>query len=148
MWAETSNGKFSVHSAYTVATRLSSDSNNGTSSDMGLSRQFWKRLWALPLPHKTRHVAWRACRNILPTKVNLLKRKVVQDNLCDGCRLEVETTGHTFISCLRACEVWACSKIVLPGGAFSMNSFYDLMWRMVMVDQVDVDMVARVVLLT
>ena len=71
----------------------------------------------------------------------------MQDSLYDGYRLEVETIGHTFISCLRAREVWACSKIVLPGRAFSMNSFYDLLWRMVMVDQVDVDMVARVVLL-
>ncbi|KAK9984473.1 hypothetical protein SO802_033998 [Lithocarpus litseifolius] len=60
VWAETSNGKFSVRSAYTVATRLSSNPNSGTSSDMGPGRQFWKRLWALPLPHKTRHFAWRA----------------------------------------------------------------------------------------
>ena len=58
VWAKTSNGKFSVCSAYTVATRLSLDPNSGTSSDMGPSRQFWKRLWALPLPHKTRHFAW------------------------------------------------------------------------------------------
>ena len=58
VWAETSNGKFSVRSAYAVATRLSFDLNSGTSSDMGPSRQFWKRLWALPLPHKTRHFAW------------------------------------------------------------------------------------------
>ena len=83
----------------------------------------------------------------MPTKINLLKRKVVQDSLCDGCRLEVETMGHAFITCPRAREVWACSKIVLPGGAFSMTSFYDLMWKMLMVDQVDVDMVARVVTL-
>ena len=142
MWAEISNVKFSVHSAYTVATRLSSNPNSGTSSNMGLGRQFWKRLWALPLPHKTRHFTWRACHDMLPTKINLLKCKAVQDSLCDGCRLEVETTGHTFISCLRAHEVWACSKIVLLGGAFSMDSFYDLMWKMLMVDQVDVDMVA------
>ena len=147
VWAKTLNGKFSVRSAYVVATRLSSDPNSGTSSDMGPSRQFWKRLLALPLPHKTRHFAWQACRDILPSKVNLLKCKAVQDSLCDRCRMEVETTGHTFISCSKAREVWACSKIVLPGGAFSMTSFYDLMWRMVMVDQVDVDMVARVVLL-
>ncbi|KAL0006221.1 hypothetical protein SO802_013782 [Lithocarpus litseifolius] len=147
VWAETSNGKFNVCSAYTVATRLSSNPNSGTSSDMGQGRQFWKRLWALPLPHKTRHFAWRACRDILPTKANLQKCKVVQDSLCDGCRLEVETTSHIFISYPRAREVWACSKIVLPGGAFSMNSFYDLMWKMVMVDHIDVDMVARVVIL-
>ena len=43
--------------------------------------------------------------------------------------------------------MWACSKIVLPGGAFSMNSVYDLMWKMIMVDLVDVDMVAQVVIL-
>ena len=79
---------------------------------------------------------------MLPTKINLLKCKAVQYSLCDGCRLEVETTGHTFISCLRAHEVWACSKIVLPSVAFSMNSFYDLMCKLLMVDQVDVDMVA------
>ena len=59
----------------------------------------------------------------------------------------VETTGHMFISCPKACEMWACSKIVLPGGAFSMNSFYDMMWKMIMVDLVDVDMVAQVVIL-
>ena len=40
VWAETSNGKFSVRSAYAVATRLSSDPNSGTSSNMGLGRQF------------------------------------------------------------------------------------------------------------
>ena len=75
------------------------------------------------------------------------KRKVVQDSLCDGCRLEVQTKDHAFISCLRTHEMWACSKIVLPGGAFSMNFFYDLMWKMIMVDLVDVDMVAQVVIL-
>ena len=56
--------------------------------------------------------------------------------------------GHAFISCPRACEVWACSKIVLLGGAFSMTSLYDLLWKMLMVDQVDVDKVAWVIILT
>ena len=71
----------------------------------------------------------------------------MQDSLCDGCRLEVETTRHAFITCPRVREVWACSKIVLPGGAFSLTSFYDLIWKMLTVDQVDVDMVALVVTL-
>ena len=144
VWA---NGKFNVCNAYAIATRLSLHPNRGASSNMGLGRQFWNRLWDLPLPHKTRHFAWRACHNILPTKINFLKHKVMQDSLCDGCRLEVETTRHAFITCPRAREVWACSKIVLPGGAFSLTSFYDLIWKMLTVDQVDVDMVARVVTL-
>ncbi|XP_065632260.1 uncharacterized protein LOC136068697 [Quercus suber] len=147
VWAKSPNEKFSIRSAYAVATRLLLQPNRGASSNMGLGRQFWNRLWALPLPHKTRHFAWQACCDILPTKINLLKCKVVQDSLCDGCRMEVETTGHAFITCPRAYEVWACSKVVLLGGAFSLTSFYDIIWKMLMVDQVDVDMVARVVTL-
>ncbi|XP_075649857.1 uncharacterized protein LOC142620362 [Castanea sativa] len=61
--------------------------------------------------------------------------------------LEVETTKHAFLTCPRARKVWACSKIVFPSGALSLSSFYDLIWKMLMMDQVDVDRVARVVTL-
>jgi hypothetical protein len=39
---------------------------------------------------------WRACQNILPTKDNLVKRKIIQDPLCPICGLEPETS---FIFC-------------------------------------------------
>ena len=52
VWAESPNGKFSVHSAYVVATRLSLIPNSGTSLDMGLGWQFWKRYG--PFPSLTR----------------------------------------------------------------------------------------------
>ena len=40
VWAESPNGKFSIHSAYAVATRLSLHPNRGASLDIGLGRQF------------------------------------------------------------------------------------------------------------
>jgi hypothetical protein len=36
----------------------------------------------------------RVCNNVLPTKANLLKRKIVANPLCPICGLDVETTGH------------------------------------------------------
>ncbi|KAK9997417.1 hypothetical protein SO802_022103 [Lithocarpus litseifolius] len=73
----------------------------------------WKSLWRLPIPHKARHFAWRACREALPTKVNLRRRKVLIDDSCEWCKEKPETAGHALWSCPRAQEVWECSKLVL-----------------------------------
>ena len=102
IWAETPNGNFSVKSAYGVAIWLSEHAVQGVSSDQSQQRWFWRKIWDLPLPHKVCHFTWQACRDILPTKVNLMRRKVVNDQLCVECGLEDETTGHLFWTCSRA----------------------------------------------
>ena len=82
IWAESPNVHYSVRSVYAVAARLSHPGNFSATSDNSQNQHFWKQIWSLPLPHKIRHFAWRVCRNILPTKVNLMKRKVIQDDIC------------------------------------------------------------------
>ncbi|CAL2232150.1 unnamed protein product [Prunus armeniaca] len=47
-------------------------------SDFLARQSFWKQLWKLELPSKIKNLVWRACLDILPTAVNLYKRKVVQ----------------------------------------------------------------------
>jgi len=59
----------------------------------------WKKLWSLHLPPKVKSFAWRACKDILPTKANLGKRKVEVDLLCDRCGMEPESTIHVLKSC-------------------------------------------------
>uniref|UniRef100_A0A7N2MTJ9 RNase H type-1 domain-containing protein n=1 Tax=Quercus lobata TaxID=97700 RepID=A0A7N2MTJ9_QUELO len=125
--------------------RLSKHADQGANSDQSQMRWFWKKIWDLPLPHKVRHFEWRACRDILPTKVNLMRRKVVNDQFCVECSLEVETTGHMFWTCPRAREVWACSKVVRLVNQERMQSFQDLMWYMLTVERSDVNEVAKLV---
>ena len=76
VWAATPNGLFTVRSAYRLAMEEVRSSNRGSSSDPSKIRRFWKRLWKLQVPHKVRHFAWRACRDILPTKENLFRRGI------------------------------------------------------------------------
>lgn len=52
VWAETSNGKFTVGSAYKLAVTLFKSRNHGTTSNGSLLRKFWKKIWSLPIPHK------------------------------------------------------------------------------------------------
>ena len=70
VWAEMANGKFIVKSAYHLAVRMSSSCTRGSVSNFSQLRRFWKSLWRLPIPHKVKHFAWRACKEALPTKVN------------------------------------------------------------------------------
>ena len=107
VWAPTNNGRFSVRSAYRVAVELASEGSAGVASDDSRMRRFWKQIWQLNIPHKVRHFAWRACRDTLPTKENLIRRKVLTEGCCELCNLGLESSSHLFWECSRAREVWA-----------------------------------------
>ena len=55
IWALTSNGVFSVRSAYRLAMDQARAEQSGSSSDNGRIRKFWRQLWRLEIPHKVRH---------------------------------------------------------------------------------------------
>ena len=105
VWALTVNGHFSVRSAYKLAREMGLRANSGELSDGTRLKRFWKQLWRCNVPHKVRHFAWRACSDILPTKANLVHRKVLRDSFCEECQREVESSGHLFWGCFRARDV-------------------------------------------
>ena len=72
VWAPTTNGIFSARSAYKIAKEMGMRADTGTLSDGSRMRCFWKHLWRRNVPHKVRHLFWRACKDILPTKANLV----------------------------------------------------------------------------
>ena len=75
-------------------------------------KTFWRRLWSLNVLNKFKSFAWRVCRNIIPTKVNLCHRQVINDNMCEACRLGKETSGHIFWECEAAHEERIQSGII------------------------------------
>ena len=72
IWAESANGMFTVRSAYKLAVNLSWFANYGSSSDDSQMKKFWKVLWQIQAPHKVRNFIRRECRDISPTKMNLV----------------------------------------------------------------------------
>ena len=140
-----SNGLFSVCSAYRLVMDLSRPVNHGTSSDSSRNHKFWRLLWRLQVPHKVRHFSWRVCHGILPTKENLVRRGVLQDDRCDDCREGAENSGHFFWLCQRAMEVWQCTKLHFHFEQSQVKSFLDLLWMLLMSDNFNEDAAALVV---
>jgi hypothetical protein len=71
----------------------------------------WHVIWSLPISNAVKMFLWKACNNILPTKENLLQRRVVSDNLCPICTLSGETTAHILWHCPSAQDVWCSSPL-------------------------------------
>ena len=67
----------------------------------------WKAIWRMQVPMKIRNFIWRACRNVLPTKQALMKRKIVVEPICERFKLDVEDAEHALWSCSELDVVWA-----------------------------------------
>lgn len=71
----------------------------------------WKFLWSLKVPNQVKTFTWRACHGILPTKFNLLKRKVIEEDICPCCNMENETLSNA---------IWLCPGARMYGGTPSL----------------------------
>jgi hypothetical protein len=113
IWKGTANGLFSVKSAYHLAKEI--EDRQTAECSMGLQNSdVWKLIWKLKVPNVEKNFIWRVCHDILPTRDNLLRRKVVTDPSCPMCGLEVETPIHLLWNCPSAMDVWgaSCKKLM------------------------------------
>jgi len=94
-WPHSPDGKYSVRSAY----RLLMDeelSEVPSPSDLTPTKRIWKGIWSLRVPNRVKTLLWRAGTDSLPSKANLLKHRVLTDDICPGCKLKSETSFHAF----------------------------------------------------
>jgi hypothetical protein len=65
-----------------------------------------KECWSLNVPNVVKLFLWRALHDLLPTRVNLAKKGVLQDTLCPICAMEEETVMYIIWSCPASADVW------------------------------------------
>ena len=129
--AKTSNGIFSVKSAYKVAVWYLEVSKGIEGrpgcSDTSKMEAIWKLMWSLKFPNKVKHFFQRACKNALPTKQCLMHRKVVKEDKCDLCG-ECESLGHILWGCKVAKEAWSETSSKLDRLNRPLKDFLNVVW--------------------
>ena len=108
IWAETKNGVYSVRSAYHL---LMKAKKGGESSNNSQVNNLWKGIWNASVPQKIKLFIWKACKNILPTKLNLFRKKACNSMSCDLCDNDLESVMHVLVDCKFAQEVWGLSVL-------------------------------------
>jgi len=125
IWLGTKNENFSVKSAYHLGLEII-ERDRGQTSQVEKGTNVWCSLWNLQVPNPTKMFLWRACNDILPTRKNLLRRRVIVDGKCPWCNLEEETTAHVIWFCPAAKDVWNAGHSIFHKCAFVEHSFLEI----------------------
>ena len=88
-------------------------------SDPAANNMSWSNIWTLNVPNKVKHFIWRACHESLPTKKNLLIRKVTRNSICERCQSEIEDTVHA----LWGCQLWSTGAFWDSGAGVGLGNF-------------------------
>ena len=78
VWLHNKERVYTVRSSNHMARKVLRE---WTVSSTGSRQQIWEKLWRVRVPNKMKVFAWRACHEILPTRVNLAKRNIIRENL-------------------------------------------------------------------
>jgi len=122
VWQGTKIGSFFVRSAYHLRKALQQRTFGECCSPTNNS-DIWKVIWYLRVPNPVKVFMWRACHNLLPTKLNLFKRKVVDFNICPCDEREEETIVHALWECPSAQDVGGCKENIFKKCNTRMGSF-------------------------
>lgn len=104
----------------------------------GLDR-WWKSLWNLNCPSKVKIFVWRFCKNALPTRSALRRRKINVDVACPFCGREEETSLHVLWKCKSVRRTWKDFLQdrwkTFKATLFNWSNNMDLVW--ILMDMVD-----------
>ncbi|XP_059454926.1 uncharacterized protein LOC132185130 [Corylus avellana] len=95
---------FSVRSAYYIQKEREM-ANKAKGSSSARNNSIWRSIWQLKIPNVEKHLLWRACHDILPTRVKLCDQKALTDPICPVYERELETIFHTLWQCPTAGDV-------------------------------------------
>lgn len=87
----------------------------------------WKKLWHADIPPKIRMFGWRALKNALPVKENLVRRGMEMDIRCPVYGEEEETVVHMLLKCHDAARSWYISPLRMDTNLFQVHDLKD--WR-------------------
>ena len=89
-------------SGYQVARQMLKEDDWTECSSGPSGQRVWSKLWHLRVPNKIKVFGWRACLEILPTRVNLARRRIIPDNMCHCCKRSLKQV------CM------CCGSVMLP----------------------------------
>ena len=104
VWPLSPDGSYTVKTAYHML--ASEVLHSSPSSSSGVAGNVCKRIWKIKTPQKIKHFIWRAAKDSLPTKHNLVRRQIPVDKTCSFCDDHQETILHVLWLCDHAKAVW------------------------------------------
>jgi ribonuclease HI len=107
-WAFEKHGLYSVRSCYRMLKHESDQLEDFKRKEPSSTnnQHWWKKVWKLKVPPKVRIFWWRVLNNFLPSKAELKRRHIAQEDHCETCGSPEESLYHVVVSCTLAGSFW------------------------------------------
>nr|POF27258.1 hypothetical protein CFP56_12599 [Quercus suber] len=123
VWSHSSSNVYTVKYGYKI---LSQEVVVSDYRAQGVDKDVWKVVWGLKVQNKIRNFIWRAIRNSIPVKTNLVKRKALVDDSCDHCHHDPEDVLHALWQCPLLDPVWSSNPSWDFRASSQFSSFMEL----------------------
>lgn len=87
-----------------------------------------KAIWKLKVFGTIKNFLWNACYDIILTRLNLVKRKLIDSNCCFICNRKFENAIHVLWLCSATMDMWATDGSPLTKWSSVVHDVWDL-WR-------------------
>lgn len=108
-WRGEASGLYTVRSGYKLLIQ-----HNTLQLNSFPDSNFYRKMWMIPLPPKTKITMWRIPNNYLPTFCNLKCRRIMSTSSCPRCAGGTETITHALCDCPVSTEVWTLLRFSWP----------------------------------
>ncbi|XVF64157.1 hypothetical protein PTKIN_Ptkin09bG0145200 [Pterospermum kingtungense] len=126
IWYFSPDERYTVKSSYRLTMELLAP------DDLLRVHGDWSSLWSLKVPPKVRNFCWRACRNCLPTRINLQAQGLAVLSCCVQCSVGLEQPWHVFITCSFAQDCWRVANlsVAVESCMDEVDSFHEWFFKM------------------
>ena len=76
--------------------------------------------------NKIKNFLWRASRETIPVKKNLIARKVLSEDICDHCHMATEDVHHALWDCHELSALWEADSLWLFRRTKKFSNFFEL----------------------
>ena len=140
VWPHTANGVYSVKSGYNFLAKEKASSPLAASF-LDDGRSIWKTLWTLSVPNKIKNFLWRASKEAIPVKKNLVARKVLSEDVCDHCHAATEDVHHALWDCHKLLPLWEADSLWLFRRTKKFSNFFELVSH-ILEEKINLDLFA------
>lgn len=126
IWPNNPEGVYSVRLGYRLLMEEEMK-DTSTSSYLSPTKREWKGNWSLRIPNKVlKTLIRRAGLDSLPSRANLMKRKILSDDAYPNYNLDQETSHHALWSCPALASSWEVHFAWLIDDSRNCISFLDV----------------------
>ena len=125
IWPHVPNGVYIVRFGYRFLVKDKSGPSPSPHS-YGETTSIWIHIWGLLVPNKVKNFLWRACKEALTVKKNLVRRRVIDKDVCCHCNLKAEDGYHALWDCSELSAIWEADMMWPFCRSKKFSNFFEL----------------------